>query len=385
VADLGKKTDRAFVWGFVSILFAMSLLFFILPVQVFSDVENRTLQKAPKLTWENLWSKKFSDDSESYVTDHFPFRTNFVWTKSMLEQLRLQQENNGIYKGSDGYLFEKFNEPNYTEIEEYAAAVKKYAQSHPNVNMTFMLAPTSIGMYPERLPWLAEAYPQSKVNSFIGKQVEDSLSFIDGFDFLRPAAGGSKPIYYKTDHHWTTHGAYLAYVAYAEKMVWTAAAESEFDIETVSHSFLGSYHTRGQFSGLKPDAIQAYKQKNGLATSMYVADTDKTYASMYDTSYLEKKDKYSYFLGGVHALMTLHTDLPTEKIDQEKLLVIKDSYAHSFLPFLTQHVKDIHVIDIRYYNGSISDYMEENGIKDVLLLFNTTTFITERNLLKLKY
>ncbi|OBZ13806.1 DHHW family protein [Bacillus sp. FJAT-26390] len=382
---MGKKTDRAFVWGFVIVLFAMSLLFFMLPVQVFSDVENRTLRKAPKLTWENLWSKKFSEDAESYVTDHFPFRTNFVWTKSMLEQLRLQQENNGIYKGKDGYLFEKFNEPSDTEIEEYASAVKKYAQSHPDANMTFMLAPTSIGMYPERLPWLAEAYPQSKVNSFIGKQVEDSLSFIDGFDFLRPAAGGSKPIYYKTDHHWTTYGAYLAYVAYAEKMGWTAAAEGEFDIETVSDSFLGSYHTRGQFSGLKPDAIQAYIEKHGFATEMYVADTDKTYAGMYDASYLEKKDKYSYFLGGVHALMTLHTDLPAEKTDQEKLLVIKDSYAHSFLPFLTQHVKDIHVIDIRYYNGSISSYMEENGIKDVLLLFNTTTFITERNLLKLKY
>lgn len=118
---------------------------------------------------------------------------------------------------------------------------------------------------------------------------------------------------------------------------------------------------------------------------MYVADTDKTLTTMFDSSYLEKKDKYSYFLGGVHALMTLHSELPPKKADKKKLLVIKDSYAHSFLPFLTQHVEDIHVIDIRYYNGNISDYMEANGIEDVLLLFNTTTFIAERNLLKLKY
>ncbi|MNZ83506.1 hypothetical protein D3C78_1022370 [compost metagenome] len=83
--------------------------------------------------------------------------------------------------------------------------------------------------------------------------------------------------------------------------------------------------------------------------------------------------------------MTLHSERPSGQADQEKLLVIKDSYAHSFLPFLTQHVQDIHVIDIRYYNGSIHDYMEQNGIEDVLLLFNTSTFITERNLLKLNY
>ena len=382
---MNKKTDRAYVWGFVSLLFAMSLLFFILPVQAFSDMENRTLQKAPKLTWENLWSKTFSDESESYVTDHFPFRTNWVWTKSVLEQLRLQQENNGIYKGSDGYLFEKLSKPNYTEIKEYAAAVKKYAQNHPDANMTFMLAPTSIGLYPERLPWLAEAYPQTKVNGFIGQQVQGSMSFMDGFDFLSAAAGGDKPIYYKTDHHWTTYGAYLAYAAYAGQMGWTPVAEKDFNIETVTDSFLGSYHTRSQFSGLKPDSIQAYKDKSGIKTDMYVADTDKTVPSMYDTSYLAKKDKYSYFLGGVHALMTLHSELPSDKIDLDKLLVIKDSYAHSFLPFLTQHVQDIHVIDIRYYNGSISDYMEENGIQEVLMLFNTTTFITERNLLKLKY
>ncbi|WP_419875080.1 DHHW family protein [Candidatus Pristimantibacillus sp. PTI5] len=382
---MSKKTDRAYVWGFVSLLFAMPILFFILPVQAFSDMENRSLQKAPKLTWDNIWSKTFSEESESYVTDHFPFRTNWVWTKSMLEQLRLQQENNGIYKGSDGYLFEKLSKPNETEIKEYAAALTKYAQNHPDASITFMLAPTSIGLYPERLPWLADAYPQKEVNGLIGKQVQGSMSFMDGFDFLSAAADGDKPIYYKTDHHWTTYGAYLAYTAYAGQMGWTPVSEDDFNIETVTDSFLGSYHTRSQFSGLKPDSIQAYKDKSGIQTDMYIADTDKTVPSMYDPGYLAKKDKYSYFLGGVHALMTLHSELPPDKIDLDKLLVIKDSYAHSFLPFLTQHVQDIHVIDIRYYNGSISDYMDENGIKDVLMLFNTTTFVSERNLLKLKY
>lgn len=380
---MSRKTDLAFVWGFVVILFLMSLLFFTLPIKSFSDLENRYLQKMPKLSWENIWSKKFTDETETYVTDHFPFRDQWVWSKSMLEQLRLQQENNGIYKGKDGYLFEKFDKPNAENIQKYTEAVRNFAEKHPDVKMTFMLAPTSIGLYSEKLPWLAEAYPQTEVNQSIGEQVGHSLTFMNGFDFLPAASSDSRPVFYKTDHHWTTYGAYLAYTAYAKQMGWTPLSEKEFRIETVTNSFLGSYHTRGQFSGLTPDSIQAYIPNNDTSTEVFVADTNETLDSMYDSSFLAKKDKYSYFQGGVHALMTLHTTLPPEKMDLEKLLVIKDSYAHSVLPFLTQHVQDIHVIDIRYYNGSISAYMKEQGIKDVLLLFNTATYITEQNLLKL--
>ncbi|MDQ0059957.1 DHHW family protein [Paenibacillus harenae] len=353
--------------------------------QAFSDTENRSLQGKPELSWNNIWNKKFAEQAENYVTDHFPYRDNWVSVKSAMEQLRLQQENNSIFKGKDGYLFEKFSKPDYAQIKELTDAVKAFAEAHPASGMTFLLAPNSIGVYDNRLPWLAEAYPQALVNDYIAKQLAGSITFMDGFDMLKPHAADEKPIFYRTDHHWTSYGAYLAYAAYAKQMGWAPLPESEFVIETVTDSFLGSYHTRSQFTGLKPDSIQAYKPLNQAATQMYVADSDEKFDSMYDKSYLDKKDKYSYFQGGVHALMTLKTNIDPEYADKEKLLVIKDSYAHSMLPFLTQHVPEIHVIDIRYYNGSIADYMEQNGIEDVLLLFNTTTFITERNMLKLKY
>jgi len=132
-----------------------------------------------------------------------------------------------------------------------------------------------------------------------------------------------------------------------------------------------------------PDSIEVYTPVQPVSTDMYIADTDETFTSMYDTSFLEKKDQYSYLLGGVHALMKFTSKLDPSVVQQEKLLVIKESYAHSVIPFLTLHVPEIHVIDMRYYNGSISDYMSENGIKDVLLLFNTDTFIDSPALLKL--
>jgi hypothetical protein len=339
------------------------------------------LQSAPHLTWDNLLSHTYAEEAESFVTDHFPFRAKWVWVKSAVEQMRLQQENNGIYKGKDGYLFEKFAEPDYTKVQQYAAAVKRFADKNPEAKMTFLLAPTSVGLYNERLPWLAPVYSQAEVNQTIAKNVGDDLAFINGFDVLAPHA--AEPIYYRTDHHWTTYGAYLAYVAYAQSMGWLPLSQNEFQIETVSDSFLGSYHTRSQFIGVAPDSIQVYKPVNDVSTKMHIVDTGETLTSLYDPSYLEKKDKYSYFLGGVHALMKITSPLDSTVVKQEKLLVIKDSYAHSVIPFLTQHVPEIHVIDIRYYNGSISEYMAQHEIKDVLMLFNTATFVDNAAILKL--
>lgn len=380
-----QNIDRFYVWGFLSLLTIMSLLLFMLPIQTFSDIENRSLQKQPKLTWESIWSKQFMQESEIFITDHFPFRNQWVWTKSTLEQLRLQQENNGIYRGKEGYLFEKFLEPDYAKLEQYTNAMKQFATSHPDANMTFLLAPNSIGIYPELLPWLAPAYPQQKVNEWVAKQLKGDMTFLDGFNIFSSHKDDDKPLYYKTDHHWTTYGAYLAYKAYASEQNWNALEIDEFNIRTVSNAFLGSFHSRSLFSGLTPDSIEVFEPIKPLQTTVYIADTNETLTTMYDHSALNKKDKYTYFLGGVHALMTMTTDHGEQAPDKEKLLVIKDSYAHNMLPFLTQHVSEIHVIDVRFYNGSIKEYMENNDIKDVLLLFNTSTFTNEQSLLKLKH
>ncbi|RUS45047.1 DHHW family protein [Cohnella sp. AR92] len=388
---MSARTNRLYVIGFVALLFGMSVLLLLLPKKSFSETENRLLQGLPELSWEAIKDKEFSKDAESYVTDHFPWRDKWVALKSEAEQLRLQQENNGIYKDKDGYLFEKFEEPAWEKVASYAEAVRKFAESHSDAKISFLLAPTSVGLYPERLPWLASSYSEEKVNDFIGSIVSESgtdsgtgsrsVSFLNGFDFLKPAAG--EDLYYRTDHHWTTRGAYLAYAAFARSMGWSVKPESDFDIRTVTDSFLGSFHTKSQFSGAKPDTIEQYVPKKPAASEMTVADDGTKMEGLYAESYLSKKDKYSYFLGGVHALSEIRTELAPEDVSLDKLLVVKDSYAHSVLPFLALHVPDIHVIDIRYYNGSIADYMAENDIENVLLLFNTATFVSTPELLKL--
>ena len=378
-----KKNEQLLVVSFVGTLFLLSLLFFLLPHERFSELENRYLQRVPKLTLDNVLSARFAEEAERYVTDHFPFRNEWLSVKSASERARLQQENNGIYKGRDGYLLEKFPQPDERKLEQSIEAVNLFAGQHPEVETTFLLAPTSVGMYAERLPWLAPSYPQAKVNEFVGSHLEKGITYLDGFDFLRPHK--SESIYYRTDHHWTTYGAYLAYAAYAKEKGWQPLSQSDFIIQTVSDSFLGSYHTRSQFHGVSPDTIEVYLPREPVTTEMFIADTNETWTSMYDESFLKKKDQYSYFLGGVHALMTITTALEPQHVEQDKLLIIKDSYAHNVIPFLTNHIPEIHVIDIRYYNGSISEYMTDNGLEDVLYLFNTSTFVEEASLVKLNH
>lgn len=378
-----KQTDRLLVIWFVATIFVLALIFLFSPSRQFSELENRYLQAEPKLTWDNLISKQFAEEAETFVTDHFPLRGQWVWAKSLSEQLRLQQENNGIYKGKDGYLFEKFTKPDPARIAQYADAVKGFAAANPDAELTFLLAPTSIGVYPDKLPWKAPSASQNQVNKEAGERLQGpaNLTFMNGFNVLMPHA--SEEIFYRTDHHWTTLGAYYAYEAYAKQMGWKPHSMSDYTVKTVSDSFLGSYHTRGQFSLTKPDVLQVFLPKQPVATSVYVADTGTAMKSLYDESYLNKKDKYSYFLGGVHALMTLTSDIPEGEEDLDKLLVIKDSYAHSVLPFLAQHVKELHVVDMRYYNGSISQYRRDNGISHTLMLFNTATFSENNEILKL--
>jgi hypothetical protein len=62
------------------------------------------------------------------------------------------------------------------------------------------------------------------------------------------------------------------------------------------------------------------------------------------------------------------------------LLVIKDSYANAFIPFLAPFYSEITVIDPRYYYDSIDALIADAQITDVLYLFNANTFFRDTTL-----
>lgn len=371
--------------GFVGVLLLALITFIVMPNERFSQLENRVLQAMPKFSWQSFVTNEFSDQAERFIADQFPLRDQWIALKSFGEQMRGQRENNGIYKGKDGYLFEKFDEPQEETVMKYVEAINAFSHKNPSANISFMLAPNSIGMYPERLPPFASTASQRDVNAFVAANLLSSVAFIDGFEFLTGEQSIDQPLFYRTDHHWTTHGAYLAYEAYAKRVGWEAWSREQFHVETVSNTFLGSYHTRSQFTGITPDHIEAYIPMETIETDMIIVDKNETRHGLYDESFLSQKDQYSYFLSGVHPLMQINTKLNEGNIERQKLLVIKDSYAHNVIPFLTLHVPEIHVVDIRFYNGPLSDYMQDHDIENVLILFNTSTFVDNAAVLKMRF
>lgn len=383
-----KWNAKLYIIGFATMLGGLFILFILSPKSSFSEFENRSLQQKVAFSWSALLDKSFAKQSEQFIADQFPYRQQWFMFKSIAEQSRLVTVNNGIIHGDNGYLFELMKEPNWGEVEQYVNSINKFQNKFSSIHISMLLAPTSVEMYPHYLPKWSDSYSQQITNEWIGQHLSTSINFINGIDALSPYRSDDRAIYYRNDHHWSSYGAYIAYAAYMKSIGIEPISLDELSTITVSNDFLGSYDTKGQFWGAKPDSIEAF-QNPWFTSSVDIVDNDTHMNTLYDDSFLKVKDKYSYFLGGVHALMTITNESIAGNIEKspqiDKMLVIKDSYAHSFIPLLVNHAREIHVIDLRYYNGSIEQYMEANDFDEVLLLYNTPTFVNERSLLNLKY
>ena len=75
-------------------------------------------------------------------------------------------------------------------------------------------------------------------------------------------------------------------------------------------------------------------------------------------------------MDGNHALLRITAQNQTGR----KLLMIKDSYANSLVPFLTNHYDEIHIIDLRHFNSPLQPYIEQYGLSEILLVYNTISF-----------
>ena len=129
--------------------------------------------------------------------------------------------------------------------------------------------------------------------------------------------------------------------------------------------------------GDEKEKIDIYAPTNGDDDVIvnYVNETKKT-TSLYDSSKLKTRDKYGVFLGGNTSVI----DIKTVSTSQKRLLVVKDSFADCFIPFLTPHYREIVVVDPRYYSGTMQDIMDTYRITDALILYSGNTFFTDNNI-----
>lgn len=375
----------------------LAAAFLLLPKADFSENENRYLQTFPAFTFRDLKDGTYTERLISYFSDHFPFRDAFMTMKTETEILLGKREINGIFIAKDGSLIEEYRRPVNTDrvirqMGKFSAAVLSRTQEENRaLNVTLMLVPTASEILREQLPenvtLLSQEQTASGIEEGIRKITEEA-----GLPEVRTVhlkerllekekerlaledsgERENRRLYYRTDHHWTTFGAYQGYLAFCETAGIEALPENAFRRRAVSEDFRGTIFSKLNDARFPGDRIEIWERQDALSgITMYCEDTEKTSDSLYNMEWLQKKDKYSMFLDNIHPLVEItndNADTPRE------LLLIKDSYANCMVPFLAEHFRKIFVLDTRYYKKGPSAFAGEHPeITDVLLLYNMNT------------
>lgn len=349
-------------------ILALSVMFLLFPKKEFSENENRYLKTLPELTWEHIVDGSYMKDLNAYLCDHFPFRDFFMGGKSRAEILSGRQEINQVFIAKDGYLIDAYQVPEHTEdtisiLRNFAGSVES-----AGVDLHLMLVPTSVYVYQEKLPDYAMTPDQMETARAIYEGT--GISRIDVSEALMAHTEDEQPLYYHTDHHWTTYGAYIAYQEYCDEMGWEAVPLDEWDAETVTENFCGTTYSRVNDYSYQGDRITIYSHPQDQLTVTY-EDTGEVTDTLYNLAYLEQKDMYSLFLDNLHPIVTISNG---HAVTDRELVLIKDSYANSFVPFLAHHYSVIYVLDTRYYKSGPSTFLKEHpSATDVLILYNMFT------------
>ncbi len=354
--------------GSVFILFCLALtgvLIWILPDKIESENENRILAGKPELNAQKIISTEYQSNLNNYLSDQFPARDCFMMVGTELKFLSGKRDFSNTYIGKDNYFFEKVLDSNIDEnrFKNNLSAVDNLAKKNPDINFTNILIPSSGTILKEKLPPFAEMYDFQKLYSTAESELEYCKT-VNIYSALRQHK--KEYIYYRTDHHWTTFGAYIGYTAYTGN-------KDQLKQTKATDSFCGTLHSKTLKLNVQPDIIYLPE----IPDSLKITANGKQ-IEVFDRSALNKKDKYKVFFGGNYGIVDI-----TGGNGTGTLLVIKDSFANCFVPFLTNDYERIIMIDMRYYGGSVSTLMKNEKIDEVLVLYEMNNFAGDTSIAKL--
>ena len=355
-ASRSRAVDIVLLGLLFAVMLALSLWVWLAPHSEFSERENRHLQ-----TLEGLFtSDNLTSDIADMYADQFPFRTARVEAKAYFELAGLKMENNGVILGRGGALITR---PDYSteereNIKSNAEAVARFdrVMSGAGVKVTVATAPRPVDALSKYLP---------HVYSVSGNPASELMDAA-GLDRLSLSVNADEYTWFKTDHHWTTLGAYYAYVALGEELGYTPLPLSDFTAETVSGEFYGTVWSKSGIYSVPADEITLYRYAGDTDFRVTDVASGEVYLEgLYDTSKLAVKDKYSVFLGGDYGHVRI-----SDGQAKPTLLVVKDSYFDALAPFLARHFT-LDVMDLRYTGAreSVAEYAKEQGINNILILF----------------
>lgn len=375
-----KDRQRKVQEKLVGIIFILTLFLFliinvIVPDREKSVQENRMLATKLKFRLSSLISGDYDEKFEAYMDDQFVGRDMWRKLKVAVDRIGGSRLENGVYIGTNGQLLEQIEVADENHLAANIKAIKSFSESQSKIPVRMMLVPDAANVLNHSLPALAKPEDQTQMFSMVRKDLGDSVEWIDVSTELNKHK--TEKIYYKTDHHWTTLGAFYAFQAAAPSLGIDGDLSGKYVSYTVSDSFNGMLASKSGVNLGEKEQIDIYvptEEDTDLIVD-YV-DEGKRSTSLYDSSKLKEKDQYTVFLGGNSSLL----DIRTVSTSTKRLLLVKDSFANSFIPFLTPYYREIVVVDPRYYSGTINDLMDSYRISEVLFLYSGNTFFKDNNI-----
>ena len=367
-----RKNRVSFLGLFFIPLILLATVTLIQAPKAFSVNENRPLAQRPALSVKDIQTGSTQKNFSAFLSDQVPLRDCWIKVNTFLKRLSGRTEINGIYFGKDDYFFQQFTDDcySYTRTASVFKMMDGIIQKH-NIPTHVMLVPSPGTVLSDKLPENAPYYDAGLVYDTADQLL--SCPVIDLRNCFESASDDTQ-LYYRTDHHWTTQGAYLAYQQYASACGNEPRA---YRLKPVSNSFYGTLYSKTLSGSAKPDAVYA-------ASELPAATITYEDGTILDTPYhpekLAQKDQYTYFFGGNYGIVKIQTNA----LNTKKLLVIKDSFANSFVPFLFDDYSEIIMLDLRYYGGSVEEVIAQEGVTQMLFLYETSNFLTDTGILRLQ-
>lgn len=263
--------------------------------------------------------------------------------------------------------FELYNYVN-SAASRYTMAVNKLTKKlDSSIDVYDMVAPTSMGVtFPDNKKKKINSSDQKEALENIENKLSGRERFIDLYEVMMQHR--KEYIYFRTDHHWTSLGAYYAYRAFCEEKGITPHELSEYKKKTVK-GFLGSfYRDTNQNINLREDILEAYYPVSTL-TMQYTTTAGSTISApvIADASQYSTSLKYCAFIAGDNP----YTVIRNKSIkDGSSCVVVKESFGNAFVPYLADHYQTVYVIDYRYWEGDLCDFIKKKKSREVILINN---------------
>lgn len=341
--------------------------------RTYSPVEKRELQTRPEISITKVLDGRFQKKYESYLRDQFPGRDHWVSFQTDMELFMGKNEIHNVYIGKNHYLLEHYTEKEFDpqQISKNLQALEKFVgKAKQNVDVHVMMVPTKSWVLREKLPAFAPHYKEQKFYDALQQKLEKEDVLIS----VEPVLDAHKEeeIYYRTDHHWTTLGAWYAYEQYTKAVGGDLQrAQGKKKFRCISKDFYGTTYAKINYAR-QADKIEIYEPADKLRV-VYNMGEKKT-KTLYDVSFLKTADQYSVFTGGNQAVLEITGGIKNGKT----LLLIKDSFANSILPFLAEDYEKLVVVDLRQLNVSGDRLLEMFSPTDILILYNSAQFAQDK-------